>query len=114
MNRNCAACKGTIGEQKIDLEIVSGKSSDTNWFNKGNFNPPAAVDYVYIGPRDYAYHTEQKIIEYLRVLYKENKTIIGEIEIISEREFCENCSAIIDMFESEFPNITITRIEVIK
>ena len=114
MNRNCAACKGTIGGQKIDLEVVSGKSSDTNWFNKGNFNPPAAVDYVYIGPRDYVYHTEQKIIEYLRVLYKENKTILGEIEIISEREFCENCSAIIDMFESEFPNVTITRVEVIK
>ena len=28
--------------------------------------------------------------------------------------FCDNCGPIVDMFEEEFPNIVVTRVEVFK
>lgn len=53
-------------------------------------------------------------IEYLRVKYKDNPNVTGEIEIISERIFCDNCNGLVDMFEKEFPNIKVTRVEIVK
>lgn len=54
------------------------------------------------------------IVEYLREKYKSNPNISSEIEIVSERIFCDNCKVLVDMFEKEFPNIKVTRVEVIK
>ena len=54
------------------------------------------------------------IVEYLREKYKSNPNISSEIEIVSERKFCDNCKVMVDMFEKEFPNIKVTRVEVIK
>lgn len=80
-----------------------------------NFEPPQPENYYYIGPiPEYTNHTEQKIVEYLREIFKNNKQVSGTIEIISEREFCDNCKVVVDMFEEEFPNIKVTRVEVIK
>lgn len=44
--------------------------------------------------------------------YKDNPLVSGEIEIVSERAYCDNSKAIVDMFEKEFPNIKVTRVEV--
>lgn len=54
------------------------------------------------------------IVEYLREQLKDNTDVFGEIEIISERPYCDNCKVLVDMFEKEFPNIKVTRVEVIK
>ena len=54
------------------------------------------------------------IVEYLREKYKSNPNISSEIEIVSVRIFCDNCKVLVDMFEKEFPNIKVTRVEVIK
>ena len=54
------------------------------------------------------------IVEYLREQLKDNTDVFGEIEIISERSYCDNCKALVDMFEKEFSNIKVTRVEVIK
>ncbi len=40
--------------------------------------------------------------------------IPGEIEIISERAFCDNCKVLVDMFEKEFPNIKVIRVQIVK
>ncbi len=88
-------------------------ADNTNYYNKGNFLPPQPKDYHYIGPfPDRINHTEQKIIEYLRSLYGNNRNIEGTIELISERSYCDNCTVFVDMFEREFPNIKIIRVEV--
>jgi hypothetical protein len=34
--------------------------------------------------------------------------------LVSERAFCDNCCAVVDMFEKEFPNIKIVRVEIKK
>ncbi len=54
------------------------------------------------------------IVEYLREQLKDNTDVFGEIEIISERLYCDNCKALVDMFEKEFLNIKVTYVEVIK
>lgn len=114
-SRNAASAKGKINGDVIDLECISGKFSHENYFNKGNFEPPLPQDYHYNGPiPEFTNHTEQKIVEYLRTIYKNNPNVSGEIEIISEREFCDNCRVLVDMFEEEFPNIKVIRVEVIK
>ncbi len=50
----------------------------------------------------------------LRENFKNDPEVSGSIEIISERMFCDNCGQIVDMFEEEFPNIVVTRVEVFK
>lgn len=91
--RNAASAKGTINGESIDLE----------------------ENYHYEGPiPEYTNHTEQKIVEYLREQFKDNPNVSGEIEIISERIYCDNCKVLVDMFENEFPNIKVTRVEVVK
>ena len=113
--RNAATAKGTINGESIDLECISGKFSHENYFNKGNFEPPQPENYHYQGPiPEYTNHTEQKIVEYLREQFKDNPNVSGEIEIISERIYCDNCKVLVDMFETEFPNIKVTRVEVVK
>lgn len=112
-SRNAASAKGTINGEAIDLECVSGKFNHDNYYNKGNFEPPQPENYYYIGPiPEFTNHTEQKIIEYLRERFRGDASVVGEIELISERIFCPNCSAVVDMFETEFPNIKVTRVEV--
>ena len=113
--RNAASAKGTINGKSIALECISGKFSHDNYYNKGNFEPPQPENYHYQGPiPEYTNHTEQKIVEYLREQFKDNPNVSGEIEIISERIYCDNCKALVDMFEAEFPNIKVTRVEVLK
>lgn len=113
--RNAASARGTINGNSIDLECISGKFSHDNWYNKGNFEPPQPENYHYQGPiPEYTNHTEQKIVEYLWKQFKDYPNVSGEIEIISERIFCDNCKALVDMFETEFPNIKVTRVEVVK
>ncbi|WP_148039129.1 hypothetical protein [Brevibacillus gelatini] len=90
--RNVAAAKGKIGDDIINLESVSGKFTDKDYFNKGNFKPPQPDEYKHQGPiSEFTNHTEQKIVGYLRTKYKDNPNIKGEIEIISERPYCDNC-----------------------
>ena len=113
--RNAAKARGTINGETIDLECISGKFTQNDYFNKGNFEPLLPDKYHYKGPiPEYINHTEQKIIEYLREKLKNTPEVSGEIEIISERIFCDNCKAIVDMFEEEFPNIKVIRVEVNK
>lgn len=113
--RNAASAKGTINGESIDLECISGKFTHDNYYNKGNFEPPQPENYHYEGPiPEYINHTEQKIVEYLREKFKDNPNVFGEIELISERIFCDNCKVLVDMFEKEFPNIKVTRVEVVK
>lgn len=113
--RNAACAMGNINGENIELECISGKFTHDNYYNKGNFEPPLPENYHYKGPiPEYTNHTEQKIIEYLRVKYKDNPNVTGEIEIISERIFCDNCKVLLDMFEKEFPNIKVTRVEIVK
>ncbi|WP_369049318.1 deaminase domain-containing protein [Tenacibaculum sp. UWU-22] len=110
--RNIAFSKGTIGNDVIDLECVSGAVTPQNALQKGNFTPPQNT--FYDGILGYENHTEQKIVEYLRAKYLNNKNVSGAIEIVSERPYCENCIDIVDQFQAEFKNITITRVEVVK
>ena len=113
--RNAAKARGTINGETMDLECISGKFTQNDYFNKGNFEPPLPDKYHYKGPiPEYINHTEQKIIEYLREKLKNTPEVSGEIEIISERIFCDNYKAIVDMFEEEFPNIKVIRVEVNK
>ncbi len=112
--RNVAIARGTINGESINLESISGKFTHDTYHNKGNFEPPLPKDYHYQGPYGYIDHTEQKIVEYLRENLKNNPEVSGNIEIISERMFCDNCGPIVDMFEEEFPNIVVTRVEVFK
>lgn len=44
--------------------------------------------------------------------YSSNTSVFGEVEIISERAYCDNCNVLVDMFEKEFPNIKLIRVEV--
>ncbi|MGW9574283.1 deaminase domain-containing protein, partial [Paenibacillus terrae] len=112
--RNVAAAKGEIGDDIIDLESVSGKFTDKDHFNKGNFKPPQPEEYKYQGPiPEYTNHTEQKIVEYLRNKYKDYPNIKGQFEIISERPYCDNCIDLVDQFQRDFPNITVIRVEVL-
>lgn len=97
----------------IDLECISRKCKPGNYYNKGNFEPPLPENYYYQSPiPEYANHTEQKIVEFLRNKYRETPNIYGEIEIILERTFCDNCAVLVDMFEKEFPNIKVIRVQL--
>ncbi|MCM1205039.1 MAG: hypothetical protein NC300_12930 [Bacteroidales bacterium] len=113
--RNAAVAKGKINGEYINLECISGNFTHENYLAKGNFVPPQPSDYFYCGPEpEYVNHTEQKIIEYLRSIYIGAPKISGEVEIISERAFCDNCKVLVDMFEKEFPNIKVIRVQIVK
>ena len=93
--RNAASARGTINGKSIALECISGKFSHDNYYNMGNFEPPQPENYHYQGPiPEYTNHTEQKIVEYLREQFKDNPNVSGEIEIISERIYCDNCKVV--------------------
>ncbi len=91
---------------------MSGAVTPQNALQKGNFTPPQTT--YYDGILGYENHTEQKIVEYLRAKYVNNKNVSGAIEIVSERPYCANCVDIVDQFQAEFLNIRITRVEVVK
>ena len=72
-------------------------------------------EYYYRGPiPNFVNHTEQKIVEYLRQKYQSNPNVSGQVEIVSERKYCENCRVLVDLFEKEFPNIKVIRVEINK
>ncbi|MBL7725401.1 MAG: hypothetical protein JNK27_14735 [Chitinophagaceae bacterium] len=48
----------------------------------------------------------------MRKKFLNNKTVSGEIQLLSVREFCNNCKWIVDQFQKEFPNIKIIRIHL--
>lgn len=44
-------------------------------------------------------------------------TVTNTVKLFSKKgimSFCDNCQALADMFEDEFPNIKVTRVEVVK
>lgn len=113
--RNVATARGIIDGENINLECVSGRFTHETYINKGNFEPPQPENYHYQGPvPEYTNHTEQKIVEYLRERFKNQPNVSGKVEICSERMYCDNCKVLVDMFESEFPNIKVVRIEIQK
>ncbi len=107
--RNVAYAKGSIGDDAINLESVSGEVTAANQAQKGNFMPPD--ESYYNGRLGFENHTEQKIIEHLRDTYKNNPNVSGRIELVSERSFCDNCIDIVDQFQADFKNIEVVRIE---
>ena len=50
----------------------------------------------------------------MRETFKNDPNVSGRIEICSERIYCDNCKVLVDMFEREFPNIKVIRIEIQK
>ncbi|MEO5644867.1 MAG: DUF4157 domain-containing protein [Bacteroidia bacterium] len=111
-DRNVAYAKGKMGDDTIYLYTTSGKYPGNQLNQKGNFTPVNDPYYKGANP-GFPEHTEHKIIEYLRERYKNTPDIIGEIELVSERAYCTNCLDVVDQFQLDFPNITITRVEVI-
>ena len=104
-----------INSDAIDLECASGAFKHENYCNKGNFESPMPENYYYRGPKpDRVHHTEQKIVEYLRQKYQGNPNVSGQIEIISERKYCENGRVLVDLFEKEFPNSKVIRVGINK
>lgn len=43
---------------------------------------------------------------------KNNKSVKGKIEIVSELKICDNCNDIIRRFQIDFPNIEIVKVWV--
>lgn len=102
--KNVAFANGTIENESIDLRCVSGQKG------KANFTKIHSNYYHYTGEygSKFINHTEQDIIEYLYETYKNNKNVSGQINIVTEKKFCGNCASIIEQFEKDFPNITVT------
>ncbi len=108
--KNVAFTKGKIDGEKIELWSRSGGEKGQNF---DNFKPIDPENYHYKGPiSDYIHHTEQKQIEYLYQLFKDNKNVTGKIEIVSDLKICRNCKSIIEQFKKDFPNIEVTTIWV--
>lgn len=108
--KNVAFTRGEVGGKKFDLWSRSGGEKGQKF---DNFNPIDPQDYFYKGPLvDYIHHTEQKQKEYLYKMFKNNKNVIGKIEIVSDLKICDNCYDIISKFEKDFPNVEVTRVWV--
>ncbi len=108
--KNVAFTKGKIDGEKIELWSRSGGEKGQNF---DNFKPIDPENYHYKGPiSDYIHHTEQKQIEYLYQMFKNNKNVSGKIEIVSDLKICDNCSDIITLFQKDFPNIEVVRVWV--
>lgn len=103
-SKNVAYSNGKINNDNIDLRCVSGKNG------KANFTKVGSNNYHYTGVygETFVNHTEQDIIEYLYETYKNDRSVSGYINIVSERNFCMNCTSIIEQFEKDFPNIIVT------
>jgi hypothetical protein len=97
------------------LESISGGEL-APWSQKGNFNPPEPGKYHYKnGPEPYKeWHTEQKIIEFLRAKYLQNPNVRGSIEIVSDLKIYDNCDWVMDAFQTQFPNIEVIRVFIRK
>ena len=102
--------RGEIGGKKINFESVSG-GEKAPWSQKGNFEPPLPKDYHFKGGPDsqVLFDTEQKIFEHLYLLFKNNKNVVGKIEIVTDLKFCDNCDWIIEQFIKEFKNIEVVK-----
>jgi|GEM_PF-1324901 len=113
--KNVAVTKGEINGEKIDLESVSGKIDPANPNHKDNFSKPSENHYKYSGSdkNGRLNDTEQKMIEHLREKYKDTPNVNGNIEIISHKAICQSCNDIIDQFQKDFPNINITRVQIL-
>ncbi len=113
--KNVAVTKGEINGEKIDLESVSGKIDPANPNHKDNFSKPSENYYKYSGSdkNGRLNDTEQKMIEHLREKYKDTPNVNGNIEIISHKAICQSCNDIIDQFQKDFPNINITRVQIL-
>jgi hypothetical protein len=110
LSKNIGAARGQVGGETIYLESVSGGGAAGDvWSDFGNFVP---TDPHYEGPLNYVNHTEQKIADYLWDKFKNNRNVAGSIEIISERPICTNCASILDQFQKDFKNISITRVDI--
>lgn len=113
--KNVAVTKGEVNGEKIDLESVSGKIDPANPNHKDNFSKPSENHYKYSGSdkNGRLNDTEQKMIEHLREKYKDTPNVNGNIEIISHKAICQSCNDIIDQFQKDFPNINITRVQIL-
>ncbi|WP_458122446.1 deaminase domain-containing protein [Paenibacillus sp. Z6-24] len=54
------------------------------------------------------------MIEYLRERFKDNPNVEGNIEIISYKTICRSCNDIVDQFQMDFPNIKVTRVQILE
>lgn len=111
--KNVAATKGEIGGKEVDLQSRSGIQNGTSK-DYDNFESISPKNYNYTnGPEPLKNnHTEQKQVEYLYNKFKDNKSIRGKIEIISDLKICDKCDWLISAFQKDFPNIEITRVWV--
>lgn len=110
--KNVAFTKGEIGGKKIDIKSRSGepKVPTINWDNFKQIEPE---NYHYKnGTSNRIFDSEQKQIEYLYEMFKHDRYVKGEIEIVSDLKICDNCNEIIKRFKIDFPNIDIIKVWV--
>jgi len=110
--KNVAFTRGEIGGRKINLMSRSGapKGIATHFDNFKQIKPE---NYHYKnGPLNRQYDSEQKQIEYLYEMFKNNKSVTGKVEIVSDLKICDNCNDIIKRFKNDFPNIEIVKVWV--
>ncbi|WP_246096619.1 deaminase domain-containing protein [Paenibacillus sinopodophylli] len=112
--KNVALTKGEIDGELINLESMSGYDPN-NPNHKDNYPRPPENHYKYSGSdnKGRLQDTEQKMIEYLRERFKNNPDVEGSIEIISHNPICISCNDIIDQFRIDFPNIKVTRVQIL-
>ncbi|WP_414853402.1 deaminase domain-containing protein [Brevibacillus sp. IT-7CA2] len=112
--KNVALTKGEIDGESINLESMSGYDPN-NPNHKDNYPRPPENHYKYSGSdnKGRLQDTEQKMIEYLRERFKNNPDVEGSIEIISHNPICKSCNDIIDQFQIDFPNIKVTRVQIL-
>ncbi|WP_333662950.1 deaminase domain-containing protein [Chishuiella changwenlii] len=111
-SKNVAYTKGIIDGKRINLKSRSGapKGTPKNW---DNFDVINSESYHYKnGPLNRLHDSEQKQIEYLYNMFKDNKQVKGKIEIVSELKICDNCNDIIKRFQNDFPNIEVIKVWV--
>ncbi|MEK3687284.1 deaminase domain-containing protein [Paenibacillus sp. FSL R10-2736] len=113
-SKNVAVTKGEINGEPINLESMSGYDPK-NPYHKDNYPKPPENHYKYRGSDNNGRlnDTEQKMIEYLRERFKNNPNVEGNIEIISYKTICRSCNDIVDQFQMDFPNIKITRVQIL-
>jgi hypothetical protein len=111
--RNAAYSVGEIDDIPVDLESISGggQAGDV-WQDFGNFEPGPAYYSGDPGLPPRINHTEQKIADYLRHQLDPNFQAIGELTIVSQRRVCDNCDYILDQFQTDFPSIVLTRVQL--
>lgn len=108
-NKNVAFSTGDINGSGITLESVSGYGYTGEYGNL--FPPPLPPPHYLVTPIGEG-HTEQKICEFLYSLHRNSPNINGSIEIVSKKEMCLSCLNVIDLFQKDFPNIQVVRVEL--